>query len=53
MNEAILEKGFSANYVFIIVVGFIFLLVGIIGYRYWDILNSGPQVVKRSELDNY
>lgn len=52
IKESVLERGLKGVHILLLIVGFIFLGVGIIGYKYWNILNAEPEVVRRSELNN-
>ncbi len=50
-QEAVLEKGVKAIILIPLISGIIFLLIGIAGYRYWNLLNQNWQVEKRENLN--
>lgn len=51
-GEAVLERGIRWSIFLALILGLIFVGVGIILYKYWDILNNQqPQFVRREELD--
>ncbi len=48
--DAVLEKGVKAIILIPVITGIIFLLVGIAGFKYRDLLNQNWQVEKRENL---
>ncbi|MFQ3621876.1 MAG: DUF3592 domain-containing protein [Spirochaetales bacterium] len=51
-RNAVLERGIHFDYLLFLGIGFVFLSVGYIGYKYCNILNNRkPEFVRRQDLD--